>query len=92
MTNEEVTEFIKELREVSEKIVGYVDHNAYRRINKRNRLLTKAADLIESLQNTLMIIDNQALDCTDLLENHFKTQEEIERLKQQQDDYGEEIK
>lgn len=51
MTNEEITDFIKELKEVSEEITGIVDDEVYSLINRRNRLLTKAADLIEQFNN-----------------------------------------
>jgi anion-transporting ArsA/GET3 family ATPase len=92
MTNEEVTDFIKKLKEVSNQTTDVSNTKHAKFIGERNVLLRKAADLIESLQNTLITIDTQALECANLLEDRFKTQEEIERLKQQQDDYGEEIK
>lgn len=55
MTNQEVTDFIKELREVSEEITGIVDDEAYSFINRRNHLLTKAANLIEEFNNVKRI-------------------------------------
>ena len=47
MTNEEITEFVKELRKVSEEITGIVDDETYSLINRRNQFLVKAASLIE---------------------------------------------
>lgn len=92
MTNDEITEFVKELRKISHQTAMVNNTDVAGFIGKRNILLRKAADLVESLQETIITIDNKALLCANLLETHFQNQEELERLKQQQDDYGEEIK
>ena len=55
MTNDEVTEFVKELREVSEEITGIVDDETYSLINRRNQFLVKAANLIEEFNNVKRI-------------------------------------
>lgn len=55
MTNEEITEFVKELRKVSEEITGIVDDETYSLINRRNQFLVKAASLIEEFNNVKRI-------------------------------------
>lgn len=89
---EEITQFVQKLKKVSKETTWFANIYADAKISSRNKLLKQAADIIESLQKTIKTIDDQALECANLLENHFKIQEEIERFKQQQDDYGEEIK
>lgn len=84
MNDKEVTQLIQELKIVTLENTKYIE--------KCNNLLRKAADVIESLQNTIKTIDYKALECANLLETHFQNQEELERSRQQQNDYGEEIK
>ena len=80
---EEITQFVQKLKDISTKTTSFVNTESAGFIGIRNKLLREAANIIESLQETLISIDNQALECANLLENHFKTQEEIERFKQQ---------
>lgn len=74
---EEITQFVQKLKNTSTQTTSFVNTETAGFIGSRNKLLREAADIIESLQETLITIDNQALECADLLENHFKTQEEI---------------
>jgi len=80
---EEITQFIQKLKNTSAQTTSFVNTESSGFIGTRNKLLREAASIIESLQETIKNIDDHASECANLLENHFKTQEEIERFKQQ---------
>ena len=80
---EEITQFIQKLKNTSAQTTSFVNTESSGFIGTRNKLLREAARIIESLQETIKNIDDHASECANLLENHFKTQEEIERFKQQ---------
>lgn len=82
-SSEEITQFVQKLKNISTKTTSFVNTESAGFIGIRNKLLREAASIIESLQETIKTIDDHASECAKLLENHFKTQEEIERFKQQ---------
>lgn len=54
MTNEEITKFIKELREISNETTDVTNMKHAKFIGERHMLLRKAADLIEEFQTEVL--------------------------------------